>query len=158
MANSTAIEITIDKRIKRAVDSRLENSTAAGKARRFEGELAASVAYDARSKRLQIELASGVGFRIPVARIQGLVDVPASIIRTVRIEGRGYGLYWPTLDLDLAVPDLVAGCLGSRTWMTALARQGGKAATAAKRRASRANGKKGGRPRKGRSRAGVPSG
>jgi hypothetical protein len=66
----------------------------------------------------------------------------------VRVEGRGYGLYWPSLDLDLAVPELIAGCFGSHTWMSALARQGGKATTTAKRKAARENGRKGGRPRK----------
>jgi hypothetical protein len=50
--------------------------------------------------------------------------------------------------LDLAVPDLIAACVGSRAWMSALARQGGKATTTAKRQAARENGKKGGRPRK----------
>ena len=85
---------------------------------------------------------------IPVARIEGLAGAPASLIRSVRLQGGGYGLYWPSLDLDLAVPELVAGCFGSRTWMSALARQGGKVSSPAKRRAARANGKLGGRPRK----------
>jgi hypothetical protein len=138
-----------------AVDDRLSTAAAAGKARRVRGELAAGVRYDARTARLQIELTSGVGVSIPVSKIEGLAGTSASVIRSVRIDGGGYGLYWPSLDLDLAVPDLVAGCFGSRTWMSALARQGGRVSSPAKRRAARANGKKGGRPRK--SRAGLGS-
>lgn len=119
-----------------AVD-RLSLATAAGNARTKRGELAVSVDYDARKKRLHIELASGVGVSIPISKLEGVAGVPPSVIRTVRIEGGGYGLYWPSLDLDLAVPDLIAGCFGSRAWMSALARQGGKATTTAKRRGAR---------------------
>lgn len=148
MATSAAIRTRTEERIARAVDERLAVATSVGKARRKRGELAASAAYDPRSKRLRIELVSGVGVIIPVAKVQGLAGAPASVIRTVRVDGGGYGLHWPSLDLDLAVPDLIAGCFGSRAWMSALARQGGKATTPAKQRAARENGRKGGRPRK----------
>lgn len=129
-----------------ALHSRFSSATSAGKTRTKRGELAVSARYDARAKRLEIELVSGVRVSIPVAKLEGLAGVPASVIRTVRIDGGGYGLYWPSLDLDLAVPDLITGCFGSRTWMSALARRGGMATTKAKRQAARQNGKKGGRP------------
>lgn len=132
----------------RSVDERLARAAAAGTLRRQKGDLAKSADYDSRSRRLRIELASGIGLSIPVANLQGLADAPAAVIRSVRVEGGGYGLHWPSLDLDLAVPDLIAGCFGSRAWMTALGRRGGEATSAAKRRASRENGRKGGRPRK----------
>jgi hypothetical protein len=144
-------------RIARAVDERLAIATAAGKARDDRGEIAVSADYDAGRKRLHVELASGVAVSIPVARVQGLADAPAAVIKTVRIEGRGYGLYWSSLDLDVAVPDLIAGCFGSRAWMSALARQGGKATTTAKRRAARENGRKGGRPRRQTATVGAPT-
>ncbi len=155
MATSIAAGTRTDERSTRTVDARLALATSAGKVRRRKGELAASAGYDARAKRLRIELVSGVGVSIPVAKVEGLAGVPASVVRTVRVDGGGYGLYWPSLDLDLAVPDLIAGCFGSRAWMSALARQGGKATTAAKRRAARENGKKGGRPRKTPTRTGT---
>lgn len=134
--------------VERAVDDRIAVATVAGKARRARGELAAGASYDARTARLRIELVSGVGVSIPVASIEGLAGAPASVIRSVRLDGGGYGLHWPSLDFDIAVPELVAGCFGSRTWMSALARRGGKVSSPAKRRAARANGKLGGRPRK----------
>jgi len=140
--------VASERSVARGADGRVASATAAGRTRRVRGELAASVAYDARTARLRIELASGVGVSIPVAKIEGLASVPASVIRSVRLQGGGYGLYWPSLDLDIAVPELVAGCFGSRTWMSALARQGGSVSSPAKRRAARSNGKKGGRPRK----------
>lgn len=94
----------------RAVDARLSTAAAAGKARRVRGELAAGVSYDARTARLRIELTSGVGVSIPVSKIEGLAGASASVIRLVRIDGGGHGLHWQSLDLDVAVPDLVAGC------------------------------------------------
>ena len=69
-------------------------ATAAGRALRRRGDLAKSVDYDARSKRLRIELVSGIGWSIPVAKVQGLGGAPAAVIRTVRVEGGGYGLHW----------------------------------------------------------------
>lgn len=134
--------------LRRAVDERVAAATAVGKARLLKGELAKSVDYDPQSRRLRIELRSGVGVDIPVAKLQGLAGSTEAVIRNVRIDGGGYGLHWPVLDLDLAVPDLIAGCFGSRAWMSALGRQGGHVATEAKRRAARENGKKGGRPPK----------
>lgn len=61
----------------------------------------------------------------------------------VVIEGNGYGLHWPTLDVDPAIPDLLAGLLGTRSWM---ARKAGSTTSKAKAEAARENGKKGGRP------------
>lgn len=136
------------RRIKAAVDDRYLEATRVGSARKEKGDLARSACYDAGSKRLQIELRSGIGLSIPVAKVQGLADAPGDIVGTVRVDGGGYSLHWPTLDLDLSVRDLVAGCFGSRAWMSALGKQGGAITSEAKRRAARENGKKGGRPPK----------
>lgn len=132
----------------RAVDSHLVAAKAAGKARRYRGGLAVSVTYVPRAKRLHIELVSGVAFIVPICQIEGLSDAKANIIKTVQLTGGGYGLRWPSLDLDVSVPDLVAGSLGSEAWMSALARRAGKSTSMAKAEAARENGRKGGRPRK----------
>jgi len=55
-------------------------------------------------------------------------------------------LHWESLDADLRVPQLVSGLFGSKAWMTELGRQGGQLRSEAKARASRDNGKLGGRP------------
>jgi len=57
-------------------------------------------------------------------------------------------LHWEHLDADLSVPRLVMGIFGSGAWMRELGRKGGSASSAAKRKAARANGRKGGRPAK----------
>jgi hypothetical protein len=57
-------------------------------------------------------------------------------------------LHWESLDVDLGVPELVAGLFGSKTWMSELGRQGGKSKSAAKAQSLKENGKSGGRHRK----------
>jgi hypothetical protein len=89
-----------------------------------------------------------VALDIPVAMIEGLGNARASVIAKVELIGNGTGLHWPELDLDVSVPDLVAGCFGTKAWMSALARQAGRSTSRAKAEAARRNGKLGGRPRK----------
>lgn len=131
-----------------AVDKHLSSATRAGRERRGQGDLAVSVCYSPRARRLHIELASGIAFIIPVSKIQGLAEARPSVIREVQVVGKGYGLYWPTLDLDVSVPDLVTGSFGTKAWMSALARKAGQSTSVAKAEAARRNGRSGGRPRK----------
>ncbi|MCC6868810.1 MAG: DUF2442 domain-containing protein [Burkholderiales bacterium] len=135
-------------RAHKLVDAQLAAANAAGRALAKSGERAIAAAYVPRDNRLQVELASGIALLIPIGRVQGLADAKPSAVRKVEITGRGLGLYWPSLDLDLSVPDLVAGCFGNEAWMRMLAQHAGRATSPAKAAASRENGKKGGRPRK----------
>jgi Protein of unknown function (DUF2442) len=48
----------------------------------------------------------------------------------------GYGLHWESLDVDLGVPQLVAGIFGTKAWMAKLERLGGQVKSAAKEKAS----------------------
>ena len=67
----------------------------------------------------------------------------------MEVDGLGFNLHWPALDVDLYVPALVAGIFGTQAWMTRqLARAAGQATSPAKAAAARSNGAKGGRPRK----------
>ena len=59
--------------------------------------------------------------------------------------GAGYGLHWEALDTDLSLPGLLSGLLGTQAYM---ARRAGRATSFAKAAAAKANGAKGGRPRK----------
>jgi hypothetical protein len=70
-------------------------------------------------------------------------------IGAVEILGRGGGLHWERLDLDLGVPALVSSIFAGREWMAELGRAGGRRSSAAKATAARRNGRKGGRPRMG---------
>ncbi len=110
---------------------------------------AVSARYDRRTKRVIVRLHSGLELAIPPALVEGLADATPEALAEIEISPSGLGLHWPQLDADVYVPALLAGQFGSRQWM---ARQigavGGRSRSDAKRLAARANGAKGGRPRK----------
>jgi hypothetical protein len=83
----------------------------------------------------------------PCEELQGLGSATSEQIANVEIFGGGTGLHWPELDADLYVPALLRGIYGTKKWMAKIGRRGGVATSTAKKRAARANGKLGGRPR-----------
>jgi hypothetical protein len=85
---------------------------------------------------------------IPREDVEELCTASQKAAANIEITENGTGLRWPALDLDLYVPNLLKGIYGTRRWMSMIGRRGGSACTTAKRRASRMNGFKGGRPRK----------
>ena len=109
---------------------------------------AASARYDECADKLVVELRNGVELRIPTRMLQGVAGASAEQIATVEVTPSGYGLHWAALDADLSIPGLAAGIFGSEQWMSELARQMGRSKSARKTSSSRANGAKGGRPRK----------
>jgi len=106
---------------------------------------ASSARYDRRIGRIVVELTNGCTFAFPPNLAQGLEDATADELAEVEILGAGYGLHWETLDVDFTVPGLLAGIFGTRAYM---ARHAGRTTSPAKAAAARANGAKGGRPRK----------
>ena len=85
---------------------------------------------------------------LPVEDVQGLGSATHEQLRKYKLIGRGTGISFPELDVDLYVPALIEGVYGNRRWMAQLGKKGGSARTEAKRLAARANGAKGGRPTK----------
>ena len=108
---------------------------------------AATAAYRGRDQALHVELTNGAKFIIPVKLIPELQKAPVRDIRKVEVLGRGGGLHWETLDVDISVPGLVASVFEGPTWLAELGRVGGQRSSAAKAAAARKNGRKGGRPR-----------
>jgi hypothetical protein len=106
---------------------------------------AAAARYDAKSGRVIIDLTNGATFAFPARLAEGLADASPDELANIEILGFGFGLHWEKLDVDYSVPGLVAGIFGTRRWMAA---QAGRARSPAKAAAARANGAKGGRPRK----------
>ena len=106
---------------------------------------AATVRYYARMDRVVVELTNGCTFAFPPRLAQGLETATADQLSEVEVLGLGYGLHWEGLDVDLSLPGLMAGLFGTRRFMAARA---GRATSPAKAAAARANGAKGGRPRK----------
>lgn len=105
--------------------------------------------YDAASGRVTVDLVNGCTYIFPAHLVEDLATAPPQDLAQVVVEGVGFNLYWPALEVDLYVPGLVAGVFGTVDWTKrALARAGGRATSEAKAAAARANGTKGGRPRK----------
>jgi hypothetical protein len=102
--------------------------------------------YDAKADRVIVELTNGATFAFPPRLVEGLHDASPAEIGKIEVIGRGFGLHWEALDLDYSVPGLVSGIFGTAKWMAA---QAGRSTSPAKAAAARANGAKGGRPKKG---------
>jgi hypothetical protein len=114
-----------------------------------QGPRAESVHYDAGRDRVIVRLTTGVEIGFAPRDAQGLQHASREDLATIELEPFGLGIHFPHLDADFYVPALLQGMLGSRSWMAAqLGAAGGRARSSAKTAASRANGKRGGRPRK----------
>ena len=109
---------------------------------------AQTVEYVPNLKLLIIGLSNGRRLVLPLEDVQGMGKARKKQIQNYELLGRGTGISFPDLDVDLYVPALIERVYGNRRWMARLGRKGGGAKTAAKRLASQANGAKGGRPRK----------
>lgn len=112
------------------------------------GPRAVSAHYDRSRNRVIVELTTGIEIGFAPEHAQGLEHASAADLAAVELEEFGLGLHFPTIDADIYVPSLLKGILGSRSWMAArLGAEGGRARTPAKAAASRANGRRGGRPK-----------
>ena len=110
---------------------------------------ATSARYDRRGERIVVSLSNGLDLGVPVGLAQGLAGAKSSDLSKIEISPTGLGLHWPRLDADLYLPALMEGIFGSRRWMARMmGRTGGRSTSAAKQSAARANGRRGGRPRK----------
>jgi hypothetical protein len=139
MATAKRLAPTID-------DASIARAGEQGRRLLARGPLAIAARYDAG--RIHVELNNGCAFVFPAVQAQDLAGAKTSDLRNIEIQSSGLSLHWPRLDADLYVPNLVKGVLGTRQWMAHIGAAGGKAVTAPKVAAARANGKLGGRPKK----------
>jgi hypothetical protein len=126
-------------------DAEIDAAIERGRIARLNEPRAASARYDHAAGRVVVELTNGCTFAFPARLAQGLETATDAELAEVEILGAGYGLHWETLDADLSIPGLLAGLFGTAAYM---ARRAGTATSASKAAAARANGAKGGRPRK----------
>ncbi len=110
--------------------------------------LRCSWSYDKSDDLIVIRLRNGAIFSFPPRLAQGLKDASPEQLADMWIPPSGSSIHWESLDVDLSIPELVAGIFGTKSWMAELGRKGGQATSSAKSAAARKNGKKGGRPRK----------
>ncbi|HZD48031.1 MAG TPA: DUF2442 domain-containing protein [Silvibacterium sp.] len=109
---------------------------------------AISARYDRRIGRVVIQLNSNLEIAFSPHDAEGLADATPAELNPVEVSPSGFGIYFPKLDVDLYLPALMEGILGSKRWMASrLGAEGGRSKSAAKAHASRINGRLGGRPR-----------
>lgn len=134
-------------------DSAFSAAEARGEAMLDAEPRALSARHDPGTGRVSVELMNGCTYVFPTRLVQDLSGATPEDLAVIEVDGMGFNLHWPRLEVDLYVPALVAGVFGTRAWMRkALAREAGRVTSSAKATAARANGAKGGRPRKGAAR------
>ena len=110
---------------------------------------AISARYDRASGKVVIDLSSKLTLSFSPQDAQGLEDARPAELEEIELSPSGFGVHFPKLDADLYIPGLLEGLMESKKWMAArLGQIGGQSRSAAKKKAARANGQKGGRPRK----------
>jgi hypothetical protein len=126
-------------------DAELDRASQFGAASAKSEPRAASARYERSTGRIIVELTNGSAFAFPARLGQGLEAATDDQLAQVVVRGSGYGLQWEALDVDLSIPGLAAGIFGTKAHMARIA---GRSTSPAKSAAARANGAKGGRPRK----------
>lgn len=130
-------------------DAEFEDAYARGQEMLVREPRASAARYDEATRKVTVDLVTGCTYKFPAQLVQGLSGATHEELALVEVQGRGFNLHWPKLDVDLYVPALVSGVFGTHDWMVkALARHAGRSTSPAKAAAARANGAKGGRPRK----------
>jgi hypothetical protein len=104
--------------------------------------------YEPDGDLIDLTFGGGGSMAIPRKAIPGLERATPATIASVVVSPAGDALSWPGLDVDIYVPGLVERVFGSRLFAAATGRRGGRRRSKAKAAASKANGAKGGRPRK----------
>jgi hypothetical protein len=137
------------KRIPKVHVSSRQIDSGIARARQFEANdpRVIEVRYESKEDLVSLYFADGFRISIPRMQLQGLEGANQTQLSKIEIVGNGTGLHWPLLDVDHYVQGLLEHRFGTKRWMNEIGRRGGLAKSAAKTKAARRNGLKGGRPR-----------
>jgi Protein of unknown function (DUF2442) len=130
------------------IEAGKENARALGKMDRESFPHATAVAYWPEHDLIVIDLENGAKFAFPPKIAQGLENATPDQLGEIELTPGGYGLLWPQIGAALSVRGLLMGAFGSELWAREFSRLGGRSHSPAKVAAARANGARGGRPRK----------
>ncbi len=106
------------------------------------------VEIDHERRLLILNMSDSHRIVLPLEDIQGLAFASRTQLDEFELLGRGTGMDWPSLGVSFSVSGLLEDSYGNRLWMQMLRRRGGASKSEAKAAAARANGARGGRPRK----------
>ena len=127
---------------------RYARARARGEARAQDPSAVVGARYDPDEDLIDLKFGGGGSMAIPRKAVPGLQRASASNMEAIVVSPAGDALSWPSLDVDVYVPGLVERAFGSRLFAAATGRRGGQGRSKAKAAAAKANGVKGGRPRK----------
>lgn len=111
------------------------------------------VVYDSVGQHVVVYLSNGAYLSIPASIIPGVAEASEEDRAAVSITTDAPGVQWDRLELAIYVPLLIGMLMGERAWRSAAVSAFAGIKSPAKARAARANGAKGGRPRKHSARA-----
>lgn len=81
---------------------------------------AASAHYDKKSKRIVLEMQSGVTLLVPTDLIQGLQNADEKSLSDFDLAAKGSQIHWHDLDVQFYIEDLLKGIFGTPKWMKSL--------------------------------------
>jgi hypothetical protein len=119
-----------------------------GKARAEDASALVSARYDSEADAIELRFGGGGSMSIPRNLVPGLEKASETKTASIVVSPSGDALSWPSLDVDVYVPGLVERAFGTRLFAASTGRLGGRRRSKAKAAAAKANGAKGGRPRK----------
>jgi hypothetical protein len=127
---------------------RYARARARGEARVGNPSSVVNARYVPAADAIELVFKGGGSMIIPRPVVPGLERASASKLGAVVVSPAGDALSWPSLDVDVYVPGLVERAFGTRLFAASTGRRGGRRRSKAKAAAAKANGAKGGRPRK----------
>jgi len=75
---------------------------------------AVSVRHDRRGNRVVIGLVSGIELGLIPSRIPGLESAKPSDLQQAEITPSGFGIHFPSLNVDIYIPSLIMDSVGPR--------------------------------------------
>ena len=127
---------------------RFAQARARGKVRAEDASAVVTARYDSDADAIELRFGGGGSMSIPRKLVLGLERASEAKIESIVVSPAGDALSWPSLDVDVYVPGLVERAFGTRLFAASTGRRGGHRRSKAKAAAAKANGAKGGRPRK----------
>ena len=127
---------------------RYARARALGQARAQDPSAVVDARYDPDGDAIDFKFGGGGSMAIPRKIVPGWSERRSRKSNRSLYLQPGDALSWPSLDIDVHVPGLVERAFGTRLFAAATGRHGGRRRSKAKAAAAKANGAKGGRPRK----------
>lgn len=107
-----------------------------------------TVRYDPETERVVVSCANRSEFHLPIEAFPDAAGGTQAERASVRVSSGGVGIGWDVFDVDYFWPYLLGVLMGPAAWRKISASALASITSPAKARAARANGAKGGRPRK----------